>query len=631
MNILSHKKGRLARRIIAFFYILFRRSRYFKGSSQNFIKLTLEYILVQLNLNQDIPFLFVAVIVGLVTGYVAVLFHEAIKAISNFSFNDLRLLGDISFIEQYWVFFLPFIPAIGGLFVGLYNTFIIKKSSRHALASVIKSVAHNDGIIDRKLWFHKTITSVVCIGTGGGGGREAPIVQVGSAIGSTIAQWLRFSPEKTRTLLGCGAAAGLAAVFNAPIGAVMFAIEVLLGDFSVKTFSPIVIAAVIGTVLSRSFLGNRPTFDVPDYTLVSNIELLFYCVLGVLAGLSAVMFIKTYFAIEEWFDKLQIRRNLPVWIMPAIGGFLSGIICIWLPGLYGFSYNVISNAVYGNETWYNLIGIYLLKPVVAGLSIGSGGAGGMFAPAMKMGAMLGGMFGIVVHQFFPLITATSGAYALVGMGALTAGVMRAPLTVILILFEITGQYEIVLPIMFAAVTSAVVARLAYRHSMETYVLEKQGIKVGFGIALSVAEQVVVSDILDKKRTQFVSTTPMKKILEVFYSTPETNFLIVDKQGVFIGNISLDDIRILLKNGCNDDLIADDIVNKNVPVLYTNSRLDEALKLFELSDYDILPVLDTKNNILQGVLRQEKAFASYRKQLNLYGSDYSDKSVHQGVK
>jgi CIC family chloride channel protein len=615
-----HKTGSLKRKAVAFIYSIIRRSQYFKGNSQQFFRLSLDYLLVQLNLNQDIPFLFVAACVGLLTGYVAVVFHDAIVTISTLSFTGLRSFGKSTFIDNYWKVLLPFIPAAGGLLVGLYNAFVMKSRPGHGLASVIKAVAQNDGIINRKLWIHKSITSVLSIGTGGGGGREAPIVQVGSAIGSTVAQMLRFSPNKTRTLLGCGAAAGLAAVFNAPIGGVMFAVEVLLGDFSVKTFSPIVIAAVIGTVLSRSFLGNSPTFQVPEYALVSNTELLFYCVLGILAGLSAVMFIKIYYALEEWFGRIEKRWKIPVWAMPAIGGLMSGVICIWFPGLYGFTYEAINNAVHGNESWTNMIGIYLFKPVVAGLSIGSGGSGGMFAPAMKMGAMLGGMFGKLVHMIFPSITATSGAYALVGMGALTAGIMRAPLTVILILFEVTGQYEIVLPIMFAAVTSSLVARLAYRHSMESYVLEKEGVRVGFGIALSVAEHISIANVMKTDYVKFIDSANAENMIDVFFNTPESSFLVTDDQGLFSGIISLDEMRALLREDLLTGIIAKDITKKDVPVLNETSKLDEALKLFEISDYNMLPVLDTSSGKLLGVVRQEEAFAYYRKQLNLYGSD-----------
>jgi chloride channel protein, CIC family len=620
----SHRtKGRLGRKALAFFYSFFRKSRYFKGNSQQFFRLSLDYLLVQLNLNQDIPFLLVAVCVGLLTGYVAVVFHDAIVLISTMIFTDLRIVGKNSVIDTYWMVILPFIPALGGLLVGLYNAFVLKMRPGHGLASVIKAVAQNDGIIKRNLWIHKSITSVLSIGSGGGGGREAPIVQVGAAIGSTVAQMLRFSPNKTRTLLGCGAAAGLAAVFNAPIGGVMFAVEVLLGDFSVKTFSPIVIAAVIGTVLSRSFLGNSPTFQVPEYTLVSNTELLFYCLLGILAGLSAVMFIKVYYAIEEWFQRVEKRWEIPVWAMPAIGGLMSGVICIWLPGLYGFSYEAINHAVHGTESWANMIGIYLFKPVVAGLSIGSGGSGGMFAPAMKMGAMLGGMFGNIVHTVFPSITASSGAYALVGMGALTAGIMRAPLTVILILFEVTGQYEIVLPIMFAAVTSSLIARLTYRHSMESYILEKEGVRLGFGIALSVAEHISITDVMKTDYVKFSESESAATMIDVFFNTPESSFLVTDDHGLFSGIISLDEMRILLRQDVLVGLIAEDIVKKDVPILFNTSKLDEALKLFEISDYDVLPVLDNRNSTLLGVVRQEEAFAYYRKQLNLYGTDQFD--------
>ncbi len=620
MNLFTRRKGSITRKALAVLYTIFKRSRYFKGNARQLYSLTLDHLLVQLNLNQDIPFLFVAVIVGLLTGYVAVVFHDAIMTLSSMSFTGIRTSVNSSFIEKHWTFIVPCISAVGGLLVGLYNALVVKARPGHGLASVIKAVAQNDGIIDRKLWFHKSITSVLSIGTGGGGGREAPIVQVGAAIGSTVAQALRFSPNKTRTLLGCGAAAGLAAVFNAPIGGVMFAIEVLLGDFSVKTFSPIVVAAVIGTVLSRSYLGNSPTFNVPGYSLVSNTELLFYCLLGVLAGLSAVMFIKIYYAIEEWFQRIEKRWNLPVWSMPAIGGLMSGLICVWLPELYGFSYEAINNALRGNEGWHNMIGIYLLKPVVAALTVGSGGSGGMFAPAMKMGAMLGGMFGRIVHILFPTITATSGAYALVGMGALTAGIMRAPLTVILILFEVTGSYEIVLPIMFAAVTSSLIARLTYRHSMETYVLEKEGVRVGYGIALSVAEHISISEVMKTDYVKFNISENAANMIDFFFNTPESTFLVTDNDGRFSGIISLDEMRMLLKEDSLVGLIAEDIVKKDVPVLYDTSQLDETLKLLEISDYYMLPVLDSKSGKLLGVVRQEEAFAYYRKQLNIYGSD-----------
>lgn len=620
MNVSQHKKGSIGKKAIAGIYTMFKRSQHFKGNARQFYSLALDYLTVQLNLNQDLPFLFVAVIVGLLTGYVAVVFHDAIMTLSFMCFSGLHSSVKATFIDKYWTFILPSIPAFGGLLVGLYNAFVVKARPSHGLASVIKAVAQNDGIIERKLWLHKSIVSVLSIGTGGGGGREAPIVQVGAAIGSTIAQMLHFSPNKTRTLLGCGAAAGLAAVFNAPIGGVMFAIEVLLGDFSVKTFSPIVIAAVIGTVLSRSYLGNSPTFNVPGYSLVSNTELLFYFLLGVLAGLSAVMFIKIYYAIEEWFQRIEKRWKIPVWAMPAIGGLLSGFICMFLPQLYGFSYEAINNALRGNEGWYQMIGIYFLKPVVAALTVGSGGSGGMFAPAMKMGAMLGGMFGNIVHTLFPTITATSGAYALVGMGALTAGIIRAPLTVILILFEVTGNYEIVLPIMFAAVTSSLIARLAYRHSMESYVLEKEGVRVGYGIALSVAEHISIADVMKTDYVTFILSESANNIIDVFFNTPESSFLVTEKEGKFSGIISLEEMRLLLKEDSLVGLIAEDIVRRNVPVLYETTKLDQALKLFEITDFNMLPVLDDKNNTLLGVVRQEEAFAYYRKQLNLYGSN-----------
>jgi CIC family chloride channel protein len=617
------ENSRIKRRLIALSYLFLRKSRYFKGTSGQFIRLTWDSFLAQLNLNQDLPFLLVAVFVGLVTGYVAVIFHDAIKIISSYLFEGATAIGLPTLNNYLRLALLPLIPALGGLIVGIYNAVVVKARPEHGLASVIKAVAQKNGKMSRQSWIHKTFTSVVSISTGGGGGREAPIAQVGASIGSTVAQLLKFDPSRTRTLLGCGAAAGLAAVFNAPIGGVMFAVEVILGDFSVRTFSPIVVAAVVGTIMSRSYLGNFPTFLVPKYSLVSNTELVLYFLLGVLAGLSAVLFIKTYYTIEEWLKKLEKRLNIPVWAMPAIGGLLCGLVSMWVPELYGFSYEVINKALTGKETWGNMVAVYLLKPVVAAFTVGSGGSGGMFAPSMKMGAMLGGMFGKVVNILFPGMTAESGAYALVGMGALTAGIMRAPLTVILILFEVTGQYEIVLPIMFAAVTSALVARLAYPYTMETYILEKEGVRVGFGIALTIAGNISVLDVMRKNFIKFLDITRVETIIEEFHNTLESNFFITTSDELFIGVIGLEEMSILLKDGVSVGMIANDMVKKNVTILYDNSKLDEALKVFELTDYTALPVVSRSTGKLLGIVKQDDAFAYYRKQMDLIGSDASD--------
>ncbi len=620
IDLSGFEKRNWRRKLLAATYQFFRKARDFGYFAPEFLKLASERALIKLNLNQDIPFLFVAIIVGIATGYLAVFFHYAIDLVHGMFFGGLEKGTSWLDIGMWWLLFIPILPTIGGLIVGAYNHFIVKLQPGHGLANVIKAVAQNDGKLPKWLWIHRTFTSVVSIGTGGGGGREAPIAQVGAIFGSMVGQLLKFSPDRIRTLLGCGAASGLAAVFNAPIGGVMFAIEVILGDFSVRTFSPIVVSGVIGTIVSRSYLGNSPTFQSPDYILVSNIEIIFYFILGVLAGLSAVMFIKVFYWIEGKFDFLRASKKVPVWTIPAIGGFLTGIIGIFFPGVFGYTYEVIDNAVEGTESLINLIGVFIFKPITAGLTIGSGGAGGIFAPAMKMGAMLGGMFGMLVHFLFPTITATSGAYALVGMGALTAGVMRAPLTVILILFEVTGKYEIVLPIMFAAVTAALIARLFYRHSMETFVLEKEGVRVGYGIALSVAENISILDVVRSNFVQFSEVTSAEKILNIFHNTRETTFFVTSETGGFRGVITLDEMRVLLSEGMIVGLIAEDFCNREVPVLYETSRLDEALKYFEIGDYDALPVISKTTEKLIGIIKQEEAFSYYRRQLKFYSQD-----------
>ncbi|NTW49762.1 MAG: chloride channel protein, partial [Chlorobiales bacterium] len=350
----SNKKWK--RTSILMFYKAYRKMRQSGLFAPGVITFTLQKLLIRLNLNQDLSFLFVAIGIGWATGMIAVIFHDAIGRVNLLFFGGLEKGVEWLGYSDYGNIFIPILPAVGGLIVGLYDTYVVKVKPGHGLASVIKAVVQNDGKLPKWLWLHRTFTSVISIGSGGAGGREAPIAQVGAVFGSMVGQVLRFSPDRIRTLLGCGTAAGLAAVFNAPIGGVMFAIEVILGDFSVRTFSPIVVAAVIGTVVSRSYLGNSPTFHVPDYTLISNVELVFYFLLGVLAGLTAVGFIKIFYWIEGRFEKIRDKEVMPIWMIPAIGGLLTGIIGIFFPGVFGYSYETIDNAVVGNENWFNMIG-----------------------------------------------------------------------------------------------------------------------------------------------------------------------------------------------------------------------------------------------------------------------------------
>ncbi|MFQ5467999.1 MAG: chloride channel protein, partial [Kiloniellaceae bacterium] len=326
-------------------------------------------------------------------------------------------------------------PAAGGLIVGFIIHYVSREAKGHGVPEVMEAVALRGGRIRPRVVLAKLFASGISIGSGGSVGREGPIVQIGSALGSVIGQWLKLDERRLRTLVGCGAAAGIAGAFNAPVAGALFAVEIILGDFGVSQFSPIVISSVAATVVSRHFLGDFPAFTVPTYSLVNPNELLGYVLLGVLAAAVAVAFIRVLYAGEDFFEKIRLHAAPKA----LVGGLFVGAIGIWAPGVFGVGYEAINDALSNSATWHYMLLLVGLKIIAVSITIGSGGSGGIFAPSLFIGAMLGGALGTVMHGIWPASTAAAGAYALVGMGAVVAGATHAPITAILIIFELTND------------------------------------------------------------------------------------------------------------------------------------------------------------------------------------------------
>lgn len=567
--------------------------------------------LVRLNLSQDILFLLIALVVGLAAGFGAVLFHEALVLVQETLFKDLAGLVT----EWPWSrIVIMFLPAIGGLLVGIISKFISAEARGHGVPEVIKAVIARGGYLRSSLVFSKTITSALSIGSGGGAGREGPIILIGAAAGSAVGQFFRLSSDQLRVLVAAGAAGGIAAIFNAPLGGVMFAVEIILGDFSIRSFSPIVVSAVVATAISRSFLGNHPTFAATDYQLVSNYELIFYLLLGMLAGVTSVWFIKVLFFVEDLFQHLY---RIPLWLRPALGGLGVGIMLIWLPELAGYSYDINNRAILGQADVVTLGVVFLLKPIAAGLTLGSGGSGGVFAPALKAGAAFGGFVGFILHAMLPDSTAASGAYALVGMGALVAGTMHAPLTAMVVIFEVSNTYQVILPIMFAAVSSSVVARLMMKQSVYTMPLEREGIEIGYGLNLSLVHQITVAEVMSKKFVRLERRTPIRDVVGYVENSAQTVFPVVSDDAL-LGVVRFQDLRqVVAQPELPEYLMADDVMIASTPTLYDTDTLDKALKTFELASADALPVLKANDNkTLVGMIRQDDALRRYRKEILL---------------
>ena len=398
----------------------------------------------------------IAILIGLLTGLVIGIYDRALLYFSTL-FGMQRGFS----VHEFPSYYVIFMPALGGLVVGMISYFIIKR--RYGVDGLIETVAIRGAKLNLIDTFLEVSASIITISSGGALGKEAPGILGGAGTGAFVGQILKSPEKRLRVLLGCGAAGGIAAVFNAPLAGVVFVVEVIYGELETSTFIPIVISSVFATLVSNSIIGIE-TLQIPSYSLVSPYkELGLYLVFGLLAGVVSTILIRTLYFTKDVFSKIPIH---PIF-KPALGGLAVGVIGLFYPRVLGMGYGVITDALNNQFTFKLLLILLFLKILAFSLSLGSGGFGGTIIPSLFAGTMLGGAFGAIVNVFYPGMTAGPGAYALVGMGAVFAGTTRAPLTAILILFELTRDYNLILPLMFACVLSNVMSNALYPESVFT--------------------------------------------------------------------------------------------------------------------------------------------------------------------
>jgi len=486
-------------------------------------------------------------------------------------------------------------PAVGGLIVGLIIYFFAREAKGHGVPEVMESVVLRGGRIRPRVVVAKMLASGVCIASGGSVGREGPIVQIGSAIGSTIGQWLGIGERRMRTLVGCGAAAGIAGTFNAPVAGALFAVEVILGDFGVTQFSPIVISSVAATVISRHFLGDFPAFEVPSYSLISPFELLVYAVLGVLAGLVALIFIRVLYGAEDLFDALRF----PEYLKPVLGGLGIGVMALFYPEIYGVGYEAINEALQGRLVLGVLLILVISKIIAVSLTIGSGGSGGIFAPSLFLGAMLGGAVGTLAHQLWPDATGGAGAYALVGMGAVVGATTHAPITAILIIFELTNDYKIILPLMITCIVATLLATQLQHASIYTLKLLRRGVDIHGGQTVNLLKSLRVGDVI---REQFMAVgrgEPVMKVVSRFIDHPGDSVFVVDDETRVVGVITIDEVRPIMADlaELGSLIIAGDMMREEgFPIFHLDDSLDEAMRGFGAFHHSC-PVLDAEERLV----------------------------------
>src|SRR3990172_3485754 len=509
---------------------------------------------------------------------------------------------------------LPLLPVLGALL--LIPWAVIYGPNEvygYGFSRFLENVNIRGGIIKARTIYLKTIAPALTIGTGGSAGIEGPIAQIGGAIGSSIGRLFRLSGERIKLYIAAGSAGAIAATFNAPITGVMFAIEiVLLGNYELASFMSLILSSGIATVVSRAVYGEQPAFPIPQYDLVNPVEIIFYIILGLVVGLTAVIYIKVFHGIKDRIHKVKIN----VHVKPIIGALLVGLIGIFFPEVMGNGYEFIAEALSGQLVGRMMFFLIFMKILATSVTLGFGGAGGVFAPALFICAMTGGAFGSVVRHFFPSITADPGAYATVGVGAFLSAVTHAPLTGIFLLFEMTGNYKIIIPVMIASIVGAIVCKVINYDSIDTVELTRKGIDIHAGKESVILHSIQVGSIMSTNFQTINENKDLNDLIELFLQGKNFYFPVVDDSGQLTGIISLQDIKsALFEEDIREFVKVGYASSKKVFTLKPSDHLNKANEYFLLKDISELPVVSEEDSRkVIGMIRKNDIMEAYQKEL-----------------
>jgi CIC family chloride channel protein len=546
--------------------------------------------------------------IGILAAVGALFFRALIEIFQNVLWPSGTTFLEKAAHAPWWLKIL--VPTVGGFIAGPVITFLVPEAKGPGVPAVITSVASRQSTIRHRVTFLKALVTSFLIGSGASVGREGPIVQIGASIGSSLAQFFRLNPDLRRVCLACGAAAGIAATFNAPIAGTLFAVEIILLDIEIAHISHIIISSIIASVLARTFWGELPTFEVGSFQLVYRWELGIYLLLGVIAGLTAIGFVW----LIDSTDSVFARVKIPEWIKPTIGGLFLGVISLKLPYVLGVGYETVNMALANSLILKTAILVLAGKILVTSLCIGSGMSGGIFAPSLVLGASLGTAVGLITTQFFPDLPLRPSDYALVGMGAVVAGTTLAPMTAILTIFELTYTYQIILPLMVACIASVIVVRLLFGYSIYELKLIKQGISIVRGHDITILRNLQTKDFMTREFETLPDSMPFGEIMNQAIESPYPHFLVTNPEGELVGVLSLRDLRPYLANidQLKDSMVAADLMTKEVITISANASLEKAFDLFEKNQISFLPVTDPYNTkMVLGIFKKDDLLRAYQ--------------------
>ena len=555
-----------------------------------------------------------ALLVGAGAGLGAIAFRYMILGFTYLfsGHKDYSAVGHASnpLVPGLGIWFVVLAPVIGGLIYGPLVSRFAPEARGHGVPEVMYAVNRLGGRMRPQVPIVKSLASAVCIGSGGSVGREGPIVQIGSALGSVTGQALNLPEAQLRLLVACGAAGGISATFNAPIAGVFFALELILRNFETRSFALVVLSSVTADAIGRAAFGSHPFLSLPAFTFSSPLELLLYAGLGVLATGVGLGFVRVLYAGEDLADRLWNGR--PDWLRPALGGILLGVLLLAVPEMYGVGYPVLQLAVAGHYVILALLGLLAAKILATSLTMWIGGSGGVFAPSLFMGAMLGSAYGAVAHDLLPDLAAAAGAYGLVGMGAVFAASARAPITAVLIIFELTGDYRIILPLMIAIIVATTLANHLTRDTIYTLKLRRRGIDIDAPQATLMA-QINIADAMGKLPRPLTPEQPLHDVLDRFTNERADALPVIDANGMLLGVITATDVEQAITNP-SDGLIVKSVAHE-VPDLRADQSLEDAVRALATTDQEGLPVLDSDGENVIGWLTHRRLLRAYHARLD----------------
>jgi CIC family chloride channel protein len=553
-------------------------------------------------LNESIVLSIVALIVGVVSGAGVWFFKWLIDSFHLIAFDILSVLMDPA---GRWT--VALLPVIGGLIVGLIIHFFVGVERHHGVAGIMEAVALAGGRLNYLRMPAKALASALGIGFGASVGPEDPSVQIGANIGAMFGAVLHLTDDRVRSLVAAGSAAGIAAAFNAPIAGVFFALEIVLGEIGGNAFGVVVVAAVVSSVFTQAVSGPQPAFLVPVYPFHDAQELPLYMGLGLIAGPVAALYVRTLYLAQDFFHSW----HAPLWLKPAAAGLIVGITGIFIPQIFGVGYDTIEETL---ATIQLAVGLMLLltlaKMIMTSISIGGGFLGGVFAPALYLGATLGTAYGIVAARLFPSLSIAPPAFALVGMAAVLAGSVHAPLTAILLLFEMTNNYRIILPLMFAVTISMLISQRLQSDSVYTLGLARKGIRLERGRDVEVMQAITVGEVMQTDVMTLHDSTSLQQASDVLMRTRHHGLPVVNDFGELTGIITVQDIDRAHNAGKLDSTVGQ-VCTHELLYAYPDETIGAVLRRMSARDVGRLPVVERDDpHHLLGLLRRSDIIRAY---------------------